>query len=178
MGFFLEIRIRQDGKEKWADASKFLKYMLKEHLQEESSRGGVIPYPDEENKQEVFDIWWNLYDKKRSKKKTFKFWRRNIKSEVVSDIMKHTKIYIDSTEKQFRKDPHSYLLNECWEDEVILKPEVIEQQKLEYIEKKREEEYIKQKQEQQRIEDESADDDWKEAFLSNLSKNLKNKGVE
>ena len=49
MGFFLEIRIRQDGKEKWVDASKFLKYMLKEHLQEESSKGGVIPYPEKEN---------------------------------------------------------------------------------------------------------------------------------
>ena len=152
MGFFLEIKIRQDGKEKWVDASKFLKYMLKEHLQEETSRGGVIPYPDEENKQEVFDIWWNLYNKKRSKKKTFKYWCRNIKSEVVSDIMKHTKVYISSTEKQFRKDPHSYLLNECWEDEVILKPEVIEQQKLEYIEKKREEEFQEAKRKRQEAE--------------------------
>ena len=70
--------------------------MLKEHLQEETSRGGVIPYPDEENKQEVFDIWWNLYDKKRSKKKTFKYWCKNIKTEIISDIMKHTKNYVDS----------------------------------------------------------------------------------
>ena len=68
MGLFLEIKIRQDGKEKWVDASKFLKYMLKEHLQEEASKGGVLPYPDEENKQQIFEMWWNLYDKKRSKK--------------------------------------------------------------------------------------------------------------
>ena len=66
---FLEIRIRQDGKERWVDASKFLKYMLKEHLTEEASQGGVIPYPDEENKEEVFNIWWDLYDKKEVKRK-------------------------------------------------------------------------------------------------------------
>lgn len=178
MGFFLEIRIRQDGKEKWVDASKFLKYMLKEHLQEETSKGGVIPYPDEENKQEVFDIWWNLYDKKRSKKKTFKYWSKNIKSEIVPDIMDHTKKYILTNEKQFRKDPHSYLLNECWQDEIILKPEAAEQQKLEYIEKKREEEYLKQKQEQQKINDNAADDNWKQEFLSGLKKDLRNKGAE
>ena len=178
MGLFLEIKIRQNGKERWVDASKFLSYMLKEHLVEEASQGGGLPYPDEENKEEIFNMWWNLYDKKRSKKKTYNYWSKNIKSEIISDIMKHTKVYVQGTEKQFRKDPHSYLLNECWEDEVILKPEVIEQQKLEYIEKKREEEYIKQKLEQQRIEDESADDEWKQKFLSGLKKDLINKGVE
>ena len=176
MGLFLEIKIRQDGKERWVDASKFLKYMLKEHLNEESSQGGAIPYPDEENKREIFEMWWNLYDKKRSKKKTFNYWCKNIKTDLVSDIMKHTKNYIQTTEKQFRKDPHSYLLNECWEDEIILKPEFAEKQKLEYIEKKREEEYIKKKQEQKRIDEESADEDWKREFFNGLKKDLINKG--
>ena len=178
MSMFLEIRIRQDGKERWVDASKFLKYMLKEHLTEEASQGGVIPYPDEENKEEVFNIWWDLYDKKRSKKKTFKYWDNNIKTEIISDIMKHTKNYVDSTEKQFRKDPHSYLLNECWEDEVILEPEVIEKQKLEYKEKKREESYKRQLEEQKRVNDLAADDDWKQEFLSDLRKDLRNKGAK
>ena len=92
--------------------------------------------------------------------------------------MEHTKKYILTNEKQFRKDPHSYLLNECWEDEIILKPEVAEQQKLEYIEKKREEDYIRQKQEQQKIDDEAADEDWKKEFLTKLKKDLRNKGAE
>ena len=61
---------------------------------------------------------------------------------------------------------------------LILKPEVAEQQKLEYIEKKREEEYLKQKREQQRIDEESADDDWKKEFFNGLKKDLINKGVE
>ena len=177
MSMFLEIRIRQDGKERWVDASKFLKYMLKEHLVEEASQGGVIPYPDEENKQEVFDLWWNLYDKKRSKKKTFNYWCKKIDTEIISDIMKHTKDYVDSTEKQFRKDPHSYLLNECWEDEVILEPEVIEKQKLEYKEKKREEKYRKQIEEQRKIDENSATDEWRKEFLGNIKNNLKNKGA-
>ena len=178
MGLFLEIKIRQDGKEKWADASKLFSYMLKEHLNEESSQGGVIPYPDEENKQEVFDMWWNLYDKKRSKKKTFKYWSNNIKTDIISDVMKHTKDYVLGTEKQFRKDPHSYLLNECWKDEIILDPEVVAEQKAEYFEKKREEDYKKQQEEQKRINDDAADDTWRKEFLNSISKNLKNKGAK
>jgi hypothetical protein len=178
VGLFLEIKIRQDGKEKWVDATKFLSYMLKEHLVEESSRGGVIPYPDEENKEEVFNLWWNLYDKKRSKKKTMKYWFKNIKSEIISDIMKHTKVYVQGTEKQFRKDPHSYLLNECWEDEIILDPEVIEEEKLKQVERKREEQYKKQIEHQKKIDDDSADDDWRKEFLSSVSNSIKNKGVE
>ena len=178
MGFFLEIKIRQDGKERYVDASKFFNYMIKEHLHEETSKGGVIPYPDEENKQQVFDMWWNLYDKKRSKKKTFKYWCANVKSEIVSDIMKHTKSYVISTEKQFRKDPHSYLLNECWEDEIILEPEAIAKQKAEYLEKKREEEYLKKKQEQQKIDDDAPDDEWRKNFVNSIKTNLKNKGAK
>ena len=179
MGLFLEIKIRQNGKERWVDASKFLRYMLKEHLVEEASQGGVLPYPDEENKEEIFNMWWNLYDKKRSKKKTYNYWSKNIKSEIISDIMKHTKVYVQGTEKQFRKDPHSYLLNECWEDEIILDPEVIEEEKLKQIEAKREEKYRQQIEEQRKIDEQSADDDWRKEFLSDISKNLKkNKGVE
>ncbi len=177
MGLFLEIKIRQDGKEKWVDATKFLSYMLKEHLVEESSRGGVIPYPDEENKEEVFNLWWNLYDKKRSKKKTMKYWFKNIKSEIISDIMKHTKLYVQGTEKKYRKDPHSYLLNECWEDEIILDPEVIEEEKLKQIEQKRDEQYKRQIEHQKKIDEDSADDDWRKEFLSSVSDSIKNKGA-
>ena len=177
MGLFLEIRIRQNGEEKWVDASDFLRYMLKEHLVEESSKGGVLPYPDEENKEEIFNLWWNLYDKKRSKKKTMNYWFKNIKSEIISDIMKHTKVYIAGTEKQYRKDPHSYLLNECWEDEIILDPEVIEEEKLKQVEEKRENAYKKQLEEQKKINDNAADDNWKQEYLRSISKNLRKKGV-
>ena len=101
----------------------------------------------------------------------------NIKTEIVSDIMKHTKDYVSSTEKQFRKDPYSYLLNECWEDEIILEPEVIEKQKAEYFEKKREEDYKKKKQEQQKIDDNAADDEWRKDFFDSIKSSLRNKGA-
>ena len=87
MSMFLEIKVRHDGKERWVDASDFLRYMLKEHLVEESSKGGVLPYPDEENKEEIFNLWWNLYNKKRSKKKTMNYWFKTIKSNTISDII-------------------------------------------------------------------------------------------
>ena len=89
--------------------------------------------------------------------------------------MKHTKIYVEGTEKQYRKDPHSYLLNECWKDEIILDPEVIEEQKLKQIEIKREEKYKEQIEKQRKIDEDSADDDWRKEFLSSVSNNLKKK---
>ena len=34
----------------------------------------------------------------------------------------HVQNYVDSTpDKQFRKDPTTYLNNECWNDEIIVK---------------------------------------------------------
>ena len=92
--------------------------------------------------------------------------------------MKHTKVYVQGTEKQFRKDPHSYLLNECWEDEIILDPEVIEEEKLKQVEEKRENAYKKQLEEQKKINDNAADDNWKQEYLRSISKNLRKKGVE
>ena len=33
--------------------------------------------------------------------------------------MKHTEKYVKIRTKQYRKNPHSYLLNKTWEDEII-----------------------------------------------------------
>ena len=85
--------------------------------------------------------WWNLYNKKTDKKKTQKYWTKNIKQKDYEKIMDHTRNYVESTEKQFRKNPHSYLLNESYENEIIINEEVKEEQR-EVIKKNRRDKWI------------------------------------
>ena len=66
-----------------------------------------------------FERWWKLYDKKRGKKQVKKYWLKNIKSEDLDDIVKHTILYVANTDKNFRKDAIRYLRHEAWNDEVI-----------------------------------------------------------
>lgn len=70
--------------------------------------------------EEIFVSWWNLYDKKVDKKKTRAYWHRHVKIGNTAQIMNHTKSYVlAQPEKQFRKDPYSYLYNEAWQNEII-----------------------------------------------------------
>lgn len=66
-----------------------------------------------------FEDFWNLYDKKVDRKKCIQKWRR-IKESDRELIMSHLPEYIESTpDKQYRKNPQTYLNGECWHDEVI-----------------------------------------------------------
>ncbi len=47
---FLEIKIRQDGEEKWVDARKFFDYMIKEYSKIKYDGKKVSPYEDRVNK--------------------------------------------------------------------------------------------------------------------------------
>lgn len=68
-----------------------------------------------------FDDWWDLYDKGRSKAKCKKKWEK-ISQEVREEIMIHTGDYVRATpDKQYRKDPTTYLNNESWNDEIIVR---------------------------------------------------------
>lgn len=69
----------------------------------------------------LFDSWWNLYNKKTGKEKTQSKWitlsfeEMNKCLDVVSDYVKST------IDKQFRKNPLTYLNGKHWEDEIIFK---------------------------------------------------------
>ena len=68
-----------------------------------------------------FDRFWNLYDKKvGSKQKLFKKWS-NLSQEDKDKIFETLPKYVASSEKQFRKNPETYLNNEAWNDEIIVK---------------------------------------------------------
>ena len=72
-----------------------------------------------------FNIWWNLYDKKVGKEKALGFWLKKLDHSLVDDILIHTKRYVKATDKQYRKNPYTYLFNSSWEDEIISEEEEI-----------------------------------------------------
>lgn len=66
-----------------------------------------------------FERWWLLYDKKRGKKKAQQKWLRLTPSQREACIAA-TPAYVKSIQdKQFQKDPLTYLNGECWNDEII-----------------------------------------------------------
>lgn len=66
-----------------------------------------------------FEDFWNLYDKKTSRPKCEKLWKK-VDHPAREKIMLHLTSYIPATpDKKFRKNPDTYLRNESWNDEVI-----------------------------------------------------------
>ena len=69
----------------------------------------------------TFDEWWNAYNKKRGRKKAEAKWNKLSDFDKI-ECMKATPSYVASIEdKQFQKDPLTYLNGECWNDEIINK---------------------------------------------------------
>jgi hypothetical protein len=75
-----------------------------------------------------FDTWWDLYDKKvGSKTKLQNKWNK-LTDDQRTQAIKHTKEYkIAQPDKQYRKNPDTYLNNESFYDEII-KPKDFNQQ--------------------------------------------------
>ena len=75
-----------------------------------------------QNKLELdlrFNLFWSAYDKKTGKTKVKQKFDKLKEQEIVK-IMEHVPKYVDSTpDKNFRKDPLTYLNGKHWEDEII-----------------------------------------------------------
>jgi len=66
-----------------------------------------------------FQDFWNLYDKKTDLPKCLKKWEK-IKQAAREKIMAHLALYVRATpDRQYRKNPLTYLNNESWNDEII-----------------------------------------------------------
>ena len=108
----MEILIREQGGEpKWVSVSEVFG---KTRLSKPYS-----PSPPPLKDLEGFGEWYNLYNKKATKKQAISYWYKNIKKNMIPKIMGHTKLYVQSTEKKFRLDPIRYLKREKWNDEII-----------------------------------------------------------
>ena len=108
----LEILIREgkDKQPKWVDIDT-LRSMTRKP-KKSSTQPSLKSTKD-------FELWWDLYDKKTTKKQTLAYWIKNITKEDIYKIMQHTKHYIKDREKVYRKDPVRYLRDKVYEDEII-----------------------------------------------------------
>lgn len=66
-----------------------------------------------------FAEWWESYDKKINRGDCKKKWKKLSDADKAA-IKEHTPKYVASTpDKQFRKNPLSYLNEKSWKDEII-----------------------------------------------------------
>lgn len=89
---------------------------------EEQQRNTNKNYKNEKNNNTVlsFSEFWDLYDKKRGDKAKLEKKYAKISEEDRKKIKAHVKEYkLAQPDKQFRKDPATYLNNRGWEDEII-----------------------------------------------------------
>lgn len=67
-----------------------------------------------------FELFWHLYDKKTGNKDKLKDKWNKLKPEERHAIMDYIPLYKESQpDKQFRKNPSTFLNNKAWKDEII-----------------------------------------------------------
>jgi hypothetical protein len=78
---------------------------------------------EKENETILFDIFWNVYNKKIDKVKCFKAWKK-IDHQKRTFIQEQARKYVASTpDAKFRKNPLTWLNGECWNDEIEVMPQ-------------------------------------------------------
>ena len=68
-----------------------------------------------------FDTFWDLYDKKVDKGACLKKWNKLSKADKEAAVAYIPKYKEAQPEKQFRKNPETYLNRRAWENEIIFR---------------------------------------------------------
>ena len=86
---------------------------IREEEKKEDDKTELLIYP-------TFEDFWDTYDKKvDNKPKCIAKWKKQ-PQDIKEKIIDHVKAYVISTpDKQYRKNPLTYLNNEGWENEII-----------------------------------------------------------
>ena len=88
-----------------------------------------------EGENDSFEDWWEMYNKKRGKKKARQKWNRLTEKQQAACLMA-TPLYVASTpDPVYRKDPLTYLNGECWNDEIIQKQDYEQQRNIQRSER-------------------------------------------
>jgi hypothetical protein len=75
--------------------------------------------PSKNHGEESFEKFWTMYGKPVEKKKCLAKWNK-LSLKTTTLILEKLPSYILATpDRQFRKNPSTYLNNECWNDEII-----------------------------------------------------------
>ena len=77
------------------------------------------PVSDGSPSESSFDEFWNLYDKKVGRDKCIRLWRK-LTAKEKRDCIAYVPLYVAATsEKQYRKNPETFLRNKSFYDEII-----------------------------------------------------------
>lgn len=83
--------------------------------------GAEMPKNDDEALGVDFETWWDAYDKKIGRTKCEKLWKKLTITEK-QDCLAYTPLYVRAQpDKQFRKNPETFLRNKSWKDEIIVR---------------------------------------------------------
>jgi hypothetical protein len=79
--------------------------------------------PNDDDALDGFEIFWGLYDKKTSRAEAEKVWKKSkLTEDVKQEVYRAAEKYAQSTpDKQYRKNPATWLNGRCWNDEIIEK---------------------------------------------------------
>ncbi|GEQ04538.1 helix-turn-helix domain-containing protein [Staphylococcus gallinarum] len=77
--------------------------------------------------RERFEEWWELYDKKKDKKLSYPKFKKCLKDHTFEQIMSGTRKYVSSIkDKQYQKDPKTFLNNQSYMNEYVEGDEIAE----------------------------------------------------
>jgi hydroxymethylpyrimidine pyrophosphatase-like HAD family hydrolase len=80
---------------------------------------------DKNEKEVLFNDFWKIYDKQVDRKKCLEKFEK-LKDEEIKLIFENLPNYILNTpDKQFRKNPATWINNKCWNDTEYSKPKTI-----------------------------------------------------
>ena len=101
---------------------------ISERYQLDAPETETETYTEREKEKDMaygFDEFWSIYERKGSKVQALKAWRKIKPSiELQLQIYDAARIYVRATpDKQFRKDASTWLNNQCWNDEVVVRQE-------------------------------------------------------
>ena len=155
---FIEIKVRVNGEEKWADFRKLFDYMIEEYSKVKYGGKKVEPYPDRVNKfynnipKDLIEMWAKAYP------------NVDIKAEA-----EKSKVWLLCNTNKIRKDFKNF--TNRWLGKACENGGSIPIQMEHSIEKKVKEHkaYVKQAQV------DSADEEWRKEFFNDLSNKLKEK---
>jgi uncharacterized protein YdaU (DUF1376 family) len=108
-------RANRKGKKKSEKHMKNISKTYVRHMENENENENedII-----DKNKESFERFWNLYGKKVDRDKCQTKWGK-LKDEEIESILKVVSAYVSSTpDKQYRKNPLTWLNGKCWNDEI------------------------------------------------------------
>ena len=155
---FIEIKVRVNGEEKWADFRKLFDFMIEEYSKVKYDGKKIDPYPDRVNKfynnipKELSDMWGKAYPNVDIKAECEK-----ARAWLLSNTNK--------AKKDFKNFTNRWLGKACQSGGVIpIQMEHTLEKKI-----KKHKEYV------ERATQDSADAEWRRSFIENLKQDLVNK---